>query len=130
MSDGDGFDIPDLPTRDAKIAFLVNFPGDQKELPPSAEDTIEADISRELRQEGITDQPVIVHQNTAFMSGGVMGADELHDIQVNTQETLLSVSQIQQAQRIVVNSMRKYEVPASMENVLMKAVSPTILGDM
>jgi len=129
-------DFPDPPTPDANFAMLVEFNNSQKELSPSTEDTVEAAVSKKLREAGVIDSVVTISQDTSLGSRNVMGGGrvieppELNHLNFNFQEDVLSVTQIQKAQRVIIGTLREYEVPAQEENVLVRAVAPIDLGSL
>lgn len=132
----DGPDLPTPPTPDAEFALIVTFPNDQKELDPSTEDTVEAAVAKKAREAGVTDSHVSVSQETARGSRNVMGGGrvieppELNRLHFSFDEDMLSVSQLSQAQRIIVGTLREYEIPARDENVRVRAVAPIDLGSL
>jgi hypothetical protein len=117
-----GLDPPPTPT--AKLEIIVTFVQDVEELSPGHEDTIQASVSKKAREAGITPEPIFVHQDVSIAFGEPMEPNALNELTFQLQETTISADQLPRLTRIIVDTCRDFEVPASQENVLVSTYAP------
>ena len=119
-------EMPD-PTPQTNFAFTIKFDAEQPELTPSIIDTIEASVTKQLQEAGVTDGVVNVDQSSNPLPG-LRQKRDVTELYFSIPEDEMSPSQIQMTQRIIVNAANEYQVPARMENVVVEAVAPISLG--
>jgi len=119
-------ELPD-PMPQANFAFIVKFDAEQPELTPSIIDTIEASVTKQLQESGVTDGVVNADQSSSPLPG-LRQKRDVSELYFSVPESEMSPSQIQMVQRVIVNTANEYQVPARMENVVVKATAPVSLG--
>jgi hypothetical protein len=117
-------DFAPPPTPTAKLEIIVRFVQDVEELPPGHEDTIQASVSKKAREAGITPDPIFVHQDVSMTFDEPLEPNTLNELAFQLEETTISADQLPRLTRIIVDTCRDFEVPASQENVLVSTYAP------
>lgn len=119
-----GFSIPEPPTPDTYHALDIRFTGDQEAMDPGTQDAVEAEISKRLREAGVTEKHTDLTQEHTYSRD----RDRLTSVHINLRESSLSIDQLSKARRAAIAVLRDYGVTAQPENVTVIAQSPINLG--
>ncbi len=123
-------DFPNLPKPEARIAMSVIFPGDEEELLPGHLDTVEAEVTRQAKDLGVSQGMVSVHQEVDRTPVGSGEPNELRSLTFRFPERTMDFEQMRKARRAILGTLNDYDLTAREENILVQATVPIDLGDL